>query len=203
MPGKRKNTGLGKGLEALFADTGSGVSIGAENTSHEDEVANISIHRIKPNEEQPRKNFDREKIHELAVSIQQHGVIQPIIVCPEKNGSYEIVAGERRWRAAREAGLEEIPCLVRKLNDEELALFAIVENMQREDLNPVEEAEGLDRMIHSFGMTQQQVSESVGKSRPYITNALRLLKLDTAVKDLLREGKLSTGHAREIGRAHI
>lgn len=199
MAAKKKNTGLGKGLEALFGDAES-----VHDTDDKDQGRNISggpeeisIDDIKPNVNQPRKSFDPETLEDLADSIAEHGVIQPIIVRNSGNG-YEIVAGERRWRAARQAGLKKIPCLVRELSEEELALFAIIENMQREDLNPVEEAEGLERMISAFGLTQEQVSKSVGKSRPYISNSLRLLKLPDEIRQLLSEGKLSNGHGRAL-----
>ena len=200
MAGKKKNTGLGKGLEALFAEASGDVrSSGLSGQGEENSGAvEIGIDDIKPNANQPRKVFDKDAISELADSIREHGIIQPIIVRKVKKGGYEIVAGERRWRASREAGLKEVPCLVRELTDEELMLLAIVENMQREDLNPVEEAEGLDRMMNTYGMTQEQVSKSVGKSRPYIANALRLLKLPDEVLALLSEGKISSGHGRAL-----
>ena len=200
MAGKKKNTGLGKGLEALFAEASGDIS--ASSRKDEDGAqggaVEINIDDIKPNANQPRKVFDKDAISELADSIKEHGIIQPIIVRKVKKGGYEIVAGERRWRASREAGLKEVPCLVRDLTDEELMLLAIVENMQREDLNPIEEAEGLDRMMNTYGMTQEQVSKSVGKSRPYIANSLRLLKLPEEIRDLLSEGKLSSGHGRAL-----
>ena len=199
MAGKKKPTGLGKGLEALFAEaTGDVRAPGGKGKAAEASGAmQVPIDDIKPNVNQPRKTFDKDAIADLADSIKEHGVIQPIIVRKAKGG-YEIVAGERRWRASREAGLKEVPCLVRDLTDEELMLLAIVENMQREDLNPVEEAEGLDRMISTYGMTQDQVSKSVGKSRPYITNSLRLLKLPQEVRDLISDGKISGGHGRAL-----
>ena len=144
----------------------------------------IDINDIKPNTNQPRKVFDEEKLEDLAASIQEHGLIQPVVLRSVGAG-YEIVAGERRWRAARKAGVRNIPCIVRELSDEENMLLAIIENMQREDLNPIEEAEGINQMIETYGLTQDQVSKSVGKSRPYITNCLRLLKLpeDKLAKD--------------------
>ena len=201
MAGKKKNTGLGKGLEALFGEINSNSLTSQEESktpeSTDKETTLIQIDDIKPNANQPRKVFDKDALADLSDSIKQHGVIQPIIVRPH-NDSYEIVAGERRWRASRLAGLKEVPCLVRELTDEELMLFAIIENMQREDLNPVEEAEGLDRMISTYGMTQEQVSKSVGKSRPYITNSLRLLKLPDQVKKMISEGRISAGHGRAL-----
>lgn len=201
MAGKKKNTGLGKGLEALFGEV-NGDALGnqkksASKTAKKDGTTQIAIDDIKPNANQPRKTFDEEGLADLADSIKEHGVIQPIIV-RQSGDSYEIVAGERRWRASRLAGLKKVPCLVRDLTDEELMLLAIVENMQREDLNPIEEAEGLNRMIKTYGMTQEQVSKSVGKSRPYITNSLRLLKLPKEVRQMMSEGIISSGHGRAL-----
>jgi len=191
-----KSRGLGRGLEALIVDT----EIEAVNTqgqTTQDGINYIDINEIKPNKNQPRKMFNSEKLQELADSIQEHGVIQPLIVRTIDNG-YELVAGERRWRAARLAGLKTVPCLIRELNEEENALIAIIENMQREDLNPIEEADGLNRMIDNFGLTQDQVSKSVGKSRPYITNSLRLLKLPDEIKTMLSLGTLTPGHGRAL-----
>lgn len=195
-----KNRGLGKGLEALFSN--SEIDTKEINSEKADEIKAqgiefIDINNIKPNENQPRKSFDDEKLQELANSIKEHGLIQPVILRQAEKG-YEIVAGERRWRACRKAGLKEIPCMIKDLTDEQNMLVAIIENMQREDLNPIEEAEGLNQMISSFGMTQEEVSKSVGKSRPYITNSLRLLKLPQEVRNMVSEGKLTTGHARAI-----
>ena len=191
-----KKKGLGKGLESLLMST----DISVDDTVDDENIEGLSrldIDDIKPNENQPRKTFDPEKIEDLANSIKEHGVIQPLVVRKIETG-YEIVAGERRWRAARQAGLKEIPCIVRELSDEQNMLFAIIENMQREDLNPIEEAEGLERMITNFGMTQSEISKSVGKSRPYITNSLRLLKLSDEIKDMMVDGKLTTGHGRAL-----
>lgn len=195
-----KNRGLGKGLDALFSS--SEIKIPTEPTSDAERLENrgisyIDINDIKPNEKQPRKNFDEEKLEELATSIKEHGLIQPVILRHSEIG-YEIVAGERRWRACRKAGIKEIPSIIKELTDEQNMLIAIIENMQREDLNPIEEAEGLNQMIESFGLTQEEVSKSIGKSRPYITNALRLLKLPEQIRNFLSEGKISTGHARAI-----
>lgn len=191
-----KKKGLGKGLESLLMST----DVSVDDTMDDEKIdglSRININDIKPNENQPRKTFDPEKIEDLANSIKEHGVIQPLVVRKVENG-YEIVAGERRWRAAREAGLKEVPCVVRELTDEQNMLFAIIENMQREDLNPIEEAEGLQRMITNFGMTQSEISKSVGKSRPYITNSLRLLKLPEEIKDMMVDGSLTTGHGRAL-----
>lgn len=198
-----KNRGLGRGLDALFADRAPIENPAKDEKPEEDglkkghSVVYININDIKPNENQPRKIFDEDKISELAASIVEHGIIQPLVV--RKTGSgYEIVAGERRWRASRKAELKEVPCIIREFSDEENMLIAIIENMQREDLNPIEEAEGLNQMIKTYGLTQEEVSKSVSKSRPYITNALRLLKLPENIQTMVTEGKLTTGHARAI-----
>lgn len=176
---------------------GVNTEISKEITANGQGISYIDINDIKPNSNQPRKTFDEEKLDELAASIKDHGLIQPVVLRSVKNG-YEIVAGERRWRAARKIGITEIPCIVKELTDEENMLLAIIENMQREDLNPIEEAEGIHQMIDNYGLTQEQVSKSVGKSRPYITNCLRLLKLPEAIQAYVSEGKLSSGHARAI-----
>ncbi len=208
MAGTKKG-GLGRGLDALFADSvpvnrGAEVKIAAAAETEPDKkqddaetVRYISIHDVKPNANQPRKVFDEEKIAELAESIRENGIIQPLIV-RKKGKTYEIVAGERRWRASVKAELKEVPCIVRDIDDEQNMLLAIVENMQREDLNPLEEAEGLNQMISTYGLTQEQVSKSVGKSRPYIANSLRLLKLPDEIKELISEGRLSAGHGRAL-----
>lgn len=197
--------GLGRGLEALFEDSSikEEVSVDAEISTKKayemspDGVNYLDINEIRPNVSQPRKNFDESKISDLAESIRIHGMIQPIIVRPMENG-FEIVAGERRWRAAKKADLKAIPCIVRELTDRENMLLAIIENMQREDLNPIEEALAFRSMMTQYGLTQDDVSKSVGKSRPYITNALRLLKLPVEVRNMVTEGRLSGGHARTI-----
>lgn len=197
---KAKNRGLGRGLDALFADQAPVAKPNEERKKENvsaSEVVYIDINDIKPNENQPRKYFDEEKINELSASIMEHGIIQPLVVRKRSN-SYEIVAGERRWRAARGAQMKEVPCLIREFTDEENMLIAIIENMQREDLNPIEEAEGLDQMIKTYGLTQEEVSKSVSKSRPYITNALRLLKLPPEIRGFVAEGRLSSGHARAL-----
>lgn len=194
-----KARGLGKGLEALFSD----VEINIHNTNEAEKEALeggilfLDINDIKPNSNQPRKNFSDEKIEELAKSIEVHGIIQPIMVRTAGQG-YEIVAGERRWRAARKASLKKVPCIVRELDEEQNMLVSIIENMQREDLNPMEEAEALSQMTTKYGLTQEEVSKSVGKSRPYITNSLRLLKLPSAVREMVVDGELTSGHARAI-----
>lgn len=189
--------GLGKGLGALFEDVNIDSTEIEGSEANKEDINFIEINEIAPNESQPRKTFNKEKLEELARSIKTHGVIQPIVV--RKQGShYEVVAGERRWRAARIAGLSEVPCIVRELTDEQNMLVAIIENVQREDLNPIEEARGIRAMIEDYELTQDEVAKAVSKSRPYITNALRMLKLPDAVLDMVSAGKLSAGHARAI-----
>lgn len=216
MAAPKKAKGLGKGLDALFGDVevtpvksadkkesskqakaDTAAKKSDETEASQGGVLYIDINDIKPNTGQPRKHFDEEKLEELASSIQQHGLIQPIVLRKLETG-YEIVAGERRWRACRIVGLKEVPCIVKELTDEENMLLAIIENMQREDLNPIEEAEGLKQMIDTYGLTQEQVSYSVGKSRPYITNSLRLLKLPEEVRTLTASGEISVGHAKAL-----
>ena len=198
-----KKEGLGRGLDALFADVPvkapkeTEVIKNREDGDEKDTVRYVKIHDIMPNANQPRKTFNEEKIEELAASIREHGIIQPIVVRKKSRG-YEIVAGERRWRAAIKAELSQVPCLIRNLDDEQNMLIAIIENMQREDLNPIEEAEGLRQMTETFGMTQEQVSRSVGKSRPYITNSMRLLKLPEYIRESIADGRISAGHGRTL-----
>lgn len=184
-----KKSALGKGLGALML----------ENTT-EDMVATntLPISEITPNKDQPRKTFDEAALDELAESIKQHGVLQPLLVRPLPNGGYQLVAGERRWRASRRAGLREVPVVVKELTDTETMEIAIIENLQREDLNPIEEAEGLQALIDKCGFTQEEVASSVGKSRPAIANSLRLLRLPEKVRELTRDGKISAGHARAL-----
>ena len=183
-----KKRGLGKGLDAIFA----------ENTTENGSTVELRISEIEPNRNQPRKEFDDEAIRELADSILEHGLIQPIIVRPLANEGYQIVAGERRWRASRMAGLSTVPVIIKELSDLETAQLALVENLQREDLNALEEAEGYASLIETYGFTQDEVSKSVGKSRPAVTNALRLLNLPEKVRGYLTEGTISAGHARAL-----
>ena len=186
-----KKGGLGKGIDALFIDNAT------EDLSSSASVR-LKLMDIVPNKEQPRKKFDDEKLTELTQSIAKHGVLQPLLVRPMPDGSYRLVAGERRWRAARTAGLSEVPVVIKEMTDEEAAVFALVENLQRADLNPVEEAQGMRRLMDDFGLTQEQVSERVGKSRPAVANALRLLKLPSQVLESVSSGELSAGHARAL-----
>lgn len=216
MKTDKKKKGLGRGLDALFestvpvtppektgksvntADRGNNLENSNENTvDTNNSIFYIDINHIKPNAKQPRKYFDDEKIEELAESIKRYGVIQPIVLRKSQN-YYEIVAGERRWRAARIAGLKEVPCIMRDFTDEENMLVAIIENMQREDLNPIEEANGIETLIKTYGFTQEEVSKNISKSRPYITNLLRLLRLPDKIRDMLEDGMITQGHARAL-----
>ena len=187
---------LGTGFDSLFSQT--------YNTSQESlneeksEVKTVKTSMVEPRKDQPRKNFDREQLQALSASIAEHGVLQPIIVTEGENGYYSIIAGERRWRAAKLANLAEIPVIIRKLSDIEVAEIALIENLQREDLNPIEEAIGYKTLMDRFSMTQDKVSERVGKSRSNIANMLRLLTLEDEIKELLVKNKLSTGHARAL-----
>lgn len=226
----KKKTGLGRGLDALFADA---APINEEEyidqTSEEvepeaakpaagkvqpkkakrtnvlidkeedikDRILYIPINDIKPNHDQPRKHFDEEKLNDLARSIEENGVIQPLVVRQFDNG-YELVAGERRWRASRIAGLRKVPCIVRDFDEKQNMIVAIIENMQREDLDPIEEALGIQAMIKRFDFTQEQVAVSLGKSRVYVTNSLRLLKLPEWIQEHISAGSLSAAHGRTI-----
>lgn len=158
----------------------------------------LNINELEPNRGQPRKEFSEEAMRELADSIAQHGVLQPLLVRPLLSGGYQIVAGERRWRASRMAGLATVPALIRELTDSEVMQIALIENLQREDLKPLEEAQGYQALMEEFGFTQDEISKSVGKSRPAVTNALRLLNLPEAVRGMLARGDLSAGHARTL-----
>lgn len=184
-----KKSGLGKGLGALMLEN---------NTDSMVNTSTLNINEITPNKEQPRKTFDETALEELADSIRQHGVLQPLLVRPLTSGGYQLVAGERRWRASRLAELKEVPVIIKELSDTEAMEIAIIENLQREDLNPIEEAEGLQALIDKCGYTQEQLATSVGKSRPAITNALRLLKLPEEVREMAKDGTISAGHARAL-----
>ena len=179
--------GLGKGLDALFID----------NTTDNGPVT-LRISEIEPNRSQPRKEFDEAALADLADSIREHGVIQPLLVRPLPSGGYQLVAGERRWRASRLAGLKEVPVRVIEADDRRTAELALVENLQREDLNPIEEAKGYKTLIDEFGLTQEETAKSVGRSRPAVTNALRLLSLSPKVLEMVQKNQLSAGHARAL-----
>lgn len=195
-----KNTGLGKGLEALFTDKSIIEDVKQDKKEEKIEgelVEKIKIIDIEPNKNQPRRKFDSESIEELAESIKIYGIIQPIIVT-KKDDFYEIVAGERRWRAAKKAGLTEVPCIVREDNERKNKEIALIENIQREDLNPIEKARGFKQLIDDYGITQQNLADIMGISRSALTNCLRILNLDKRVIDLALEGKLSEGHCRSL-----
>ena len=181
--------GLGKGLDMLLSE--NSLEDGARTVT-------LPIEEIIPNRDQPRKQFDDEALADLSASIAQHGVLQPLLVRPMPDGSYQLVAGERRWRASRMAGLTEVPVVVRDMNEQEAAELALIENLQREDLNPMEEALGYQTLMETYGMTQEQAAQVVNKSRPAVANALRLLQLPQAVADMVATGALSAGHARTV-----
>lgn len=185
-----KQKGLGKGLDALFFDNAAPVSsVGAET---------LRISEIEPNRNQPRKVFEDEPLQQLADSIREHGLIQPLLVRPLQSGGYQIIAGERRWRASRMAGLTEVPVIVRDVDDITTMELALIENLQRENLNPMEEALGYKELMSTYGMTQADVSKSVGKSRSAVANILRLLNLPQQVAEYVKTGELSSGHARAL-----
>lgn len=194
-----KKKGLGRGLSALMADVAEDtVENRAENPARADRI--VAIERITPNPEQPRRLFDEEKLQDLANSLREKGVIQPLIVrvSPQNPDEFQIVAGERRWRAAQLAQLHELPVIVRDFDDIEVLEIAIIENIQRADLNPVEEAAGYRQLMDRFGHTQEKMAEALGKSRSHIANSLRLLSLPESVLDFLKKGELSAGHARAL-----
>jgi len=191
-----KNTGLGKGLDALFSNKEIINEINEEKNDSE-KIEKIKIIDIEPNRNQPRRNFDMEAIEELSESIKVYGVIQPIIV-NKKDGYYEIVAGERRWRASKKAGLTEIPCIIRNDDERKSKEIALIENIQREDLNPIEKARGFKELINEYGLKQQELADMMGMNRSTITNCLRILNLDNRVIDLASEGKLTEGHCRSL-----
>lgn len=195
-----KNTGLGKGLEALFTDKSIIEDIKKDTLEERRDgevVEKIKIIDIEPNKNQPRRKFDIEAIEELAESIKIYGIIQPIIVT-KKDGFYEIVAGERRWRAAKKAGLTEVPCIVRENDERKNKEIALIENIQRQDLNPIEKARGFKQLIDEYGMTQQSLADIMGINRSTLTNCLRILNLDQRVIELALEGKLTEGHCRSL-----
>ena len=223
----KKPGGLGRGLGSLFGDIDVDLSVldpaeisiepekpaksapakktgksrakteKTEEREAAETVVFVSLDDVRPNSAQPRKVFDQEALQDLASSIREHGVIQPVLLRPAKTG-YELVAGEHRWRAARLAGLKQIPAIVRDLTDKQNMFYALIENMQREDLNSIEEARGMEEMMNAFGLNQEETAKTIGKSRSYVTNALRLLRLPQEVQDMVMDGRLSAGHARAI-----
>ena len=180
--------GSGRGDETVFSD----------NTTEVQNLSTLRVAEIEPNREQPRKTFDDGAIAALADSIREHGMIQPILVRPLENGSYQIVAGERRWRAARMLGLEEVPVTIRAMSDQETMQIALIENLQRENLNPIEEAQGYQELMDQFGMTQEGIAQIVGRSRAAVANSLRLLQLPGQIQQYLQEGSITTGHAKAL-----
>ena len=186
----KEKRGLGTGLDALFGPDLQGLQ--------EKQIQTLPLSRIEPRQDQPRDQFDEDRLQDLAASIARHGMIQPVIVRRLPNGDYQIIAGERRWRAARIAGLDEIPVRVLEADDRSVAELALVENLQREDLNPMEEARGYQKLISDYSLTQEEAAAGVGKSRSAVTNALRLLNLSAPVADMVERGALSAGHARAL-----
>ena len=183
-----KKGGLGRGMDSLFT----------ENTVETKQAVELRLSQIVPNRDQPRKVFDDTALRELSESIKMHGLIQPLLVRPLSDGSYQIVAGERRWRASRLAGLEKVPVVIKEMADSEVCELALIENLQREDLNPIEEAEGYKTLMDTYSLTQEQVAERVGKSRAAVANALRLIGLNSAEKEALQNGEITAGHARAL-----
>lgn len=183
-----KKGGLGRGMDSLFT----------ENTVETKQAVELRLSQIVPNRDQPRKVFDDAALRELSDSIKMHGLIQPLLVRPMNDGSYQIVAGERRWRASRLAGLEKVPVVIKEMADSEVMELALIENLQREDLNPIEEAEGYKTLMDTYSLTQEQAAERVGKSRSAVANALRLMSLNAAEKEALQNGAITAGHARAL-----
>ncbi|MDY5180171.1 ParB/RepB/Spo0J family partition protein [Butyribacter sp.] len=197
--------GLGKGIDVLIPQAKEKTKSEKEDIRTKEvvkevikEVDTIDINRIEPNKNQPRKSFDEDAIHELAESIKQKGIIQPLVVQKSEKNLYTIIAGERRWRAAKIAGLKKIPVVVKNYSNQEIMEIALIENIQREDLNPIEEAEAYEQLIKEYSLKQDEVAEKVSKSRVAITNSLRLLKLDERVRQMVIEEKLKSGHARTL-----
>lgn len=186
-----KKSGLGKGLDALFSTTIS------EEVEENEVIQNLKVSEIEPNRDQPRRIFEEEALNELSESIKRYGVIQPIIVS-KKDDYYQIVAGERRWRASKKAGLNKIPAIVRENDEQKNREIALIENIQREDLNPIEKARGIKLLMEQYNLTQQQVAEVIGKGRSTVTNTLRILNLDDRVIDLALQGKLTEGHCKAL-----
>lgn len=183
-----KKGGLGKGLDAIFM----------ENDTESTGSTVLAISEIEPNRSQPRHDFDEESLRDLADSIAAHGILQPLLVRPLPDGGYQLVAGERRWRASRMAGLFEVPVIIKEMSDSEMLQISMIENLQREDLNPIEEALGYKTLLEEYHLTQEEISKSVGKSRPVIANALRILALPQEILDMIRDGKISSGHGRAL-----
>lgn len=192
-----KKGGLGKGLDSLIADKVGGTANAVEKSSDSKPDVMVPISKVEPNKEQPRKNFDEDALLELAESIKQFGVLQPLLV-QDRNDYYEIIAGERRWRAAKLAGLKQVPVIIKHLTDQEIVEISLIENIQREDLNPIEEAIAYKRLLNEFNLKQDEVAERVSKSRTAVTNSMRLLKLNDKVQQMVIDDMISTGHARAL-----
>ncbi len=190
-----KKSGLGKGIDSLITDKVKNVNI--NEMSESKPTLFININKVEPNREQPRKNFDEDTLHELSESIKQFGVLQPLLV-HNKKGYFEIIAGERRWRAAKLAGLKEVPIIVKNLTDQEIVEISLIENIQRENLNPIEEAWAYKKLLTEFSLKQDEVADRVSKSRAAVTNSMRLLKLDERVQQMVIDEMISTGHARAL-----
>lgn len=198
MATAKKKGGLGKGLDSLIVNKNTDTKKSSENAQSASEGwVNLDINKVEPNREQPRKTFDEDKLLELSESIKKHGVIEPIVVV-KRDDYYQIIAGERRWRASKMAGIKEVPVRIMDLTEEEIVQISLIENIQREDLNPIEEALAYKQLIDRFGYKQDEVAEIVSKSRTVITNSMRLLKLDEKVQQMVIDGTLSSGHARTI-----
>lgn len=187
-----KKKGLGRGLDALLSD--NNIEVGGENSG----VTLVRVMDIEPNPKQARRKFEREQLEELAASISRHGILQPIVVRSKPNGFYEIIAGERRWRASKLLGLTEVPVIVKEVSEGDAAELSLIENLQRENLNPVEEANGYKALTETYGLTQEEAASRVGKSRAAVANVMRILKLPSSVLALVEEGSLSYGHARSL-----
>ena len=187
-----KKTGLGRGIDAIFTDNS------VEDLSVTSGAVKVKLIDIEPNRDQPRKQFDEEALNELAQSISQHGVLQPLLVRPMQDGTYQLVAGERRWRASRLAGLTEVPVVIKDLSDSQVAEIALVENLQRENLNPIETANGFKELADKFSYTQEEISNIIGCSRSAVANALRLLALSDEIQEMVSTGDLSSGHAKAL-----
>ena len=202
MSEKQRTRGLGRGLSALLSEPDAErEELPKESREILEGARQIPIELIRPNPAQPRRTFDAEDLADLSASIRERGVLQPLLLRPTEDEEFEIVAGERRWRAAQKAGLHEVPAVIRRLTDAETLEIAIIENVQRADLNPLEEADAYDRLMKDFSRTQAEVADVVGKSRAHVANMLRLLKLPARVRKLLSDGALSAGHARALANA--
>ncbi len=193
-----KKGGLGKGLDSLIANkVGMDTEEELRKPEPDKDVTFVNIAKVEPNREQPRKNFDEDALLELSESLKQYGVLQPLLV-QDKKDYFEIIAGERRWRAAKLAGLKEIPVIIKNLTDQEMVEISLIENIQRENLNPIEEAQAYKRLLNEFNLKQDEVAERVSKSRTAVTNSMRLLKLDDRVQQMVIDDMISTGHARAL-----